>query len=97
MNETDASSALFQVLGDAVQRLDTDAMAAGDETARATIHEQGNEMILLHNELQRLADHVADLQMAGRPVGLDEARTGLVLTRQLEALAARIKELGPTL
>jgi hypothetical protein len=92
--ETDPFSDLFQVLGDAVQRLDTDAMRAGDEVARARMHALGNDLILLHNDLQRFADRMADLQMAGKPIGLEEARAGLALWRQLDALAARIKEQG---
>jgi hypothetical protein len=32
--------------------------------------------------------------MAGRPIGVEEARTGLALWRQLDVLAARIKEQG---
>ena len=92
--ETNEFSALFQVLGDAVQRLDTDARAAGDEVAQARMHALGNDLILLHNELVRFSERMADLQMAGRPIGVEEARTGLALWRQLDVLAARIKEQG---
>jgi hypothetical protein len=87
--ETDSFSALFQVLGDAVQRLDT---AAPDDAARARVHELGNDLILLHNELLRHAERLADLQTLGRPVEASLVAHSAQSWAQLEALAARITQ-----
>lgn len=91
LSHTDAGprlTALVLQLGDTLQRLDVEA---GDATARATVKALGDELILVHNDLQRHAARLADLTIAGRPLAAEEA-VGRGLWRELEAVAARISE-----